>query len=708
MSQDPISRTNYFSGEALSPDDFRAEQRFHARSREQLSNGVCSPGIVEGLHIQWVSGATGVTVTAGKALDPRGRLIVLTQDTPCAFELIDGRQNFLTIGYSERLTDLVAVSYGQGYKRCAQEPVIACGSEYDPDGYEILLAVIDAAQGVITNVAYSYGAYMRRHVSTALRSAAFVDERNRRPWPAAGIGLNGATLEIEAPRIKLNGAVTAGAPGNRIAGGMFSGTFEGTFTGDGTGLTLPPTSGWTRDQAGNLSYSEGKVTVGDGGHSNAYLTVRQGTAPAKIGTGLISLQADAATVWGYQTRFLSEVQPGDTLIYDYAPEQSAMIDHVISPTQLVLANRFPIDLGPSTYATQRKGQSAKTGNGKVSACGTTLTCIDGKFPTDLAAGDTIVLDASRENAPVSLRVRSVSRDDLLMVTVVQGAAAQSGPKLSAFSVMPSTLLEVGGVVPPDSASPPALVVAMNGAGATPANSVAINRGGAGGSYALDVNGPVLLEDDVQMSKTMQVDGDLTVDGDLAVAGSLTVNHTTHAVTAQKDMQVVGNLTVGGALNARNAKTTLQSVALTGDAKIDGTVTANHLAGYSVKYFGARTLTSYTCPANSASYTPVSGETVRADGILTVQLNTIAITCDQGFAGTLLLAFDGADAAMANYVSIWSVDAITASNRSNEESAASRTLMVPLKTGDEYKIVFRSNGKNYAGVKVNVMWTPLGG
>jgi hypothetical protein len=575
MSDMPISRVNYFNGEALLTRDFKDEQKYHMQMRELLTQGVLMPGILEGLDVEWVHPSLAVTVRAGNALDRKGRLIVLSQDASCAPGLADGKQNFLTISYGEQLTEPVSAPYGQGYKRWTQTPRIVCTQDYDPDGDAVLLAVIDAFDGLIQGVYYCYGNYLRRHVGATLQSIEFVDESNTPPWPKASVAMDADTLVFTAPNIEFDGAVIA----NNVvsANGNFTGTFNGTFTGDGTQLTLPPsTNYWTRDPSHNLYYTNGNVAIGDEDASGARLTVRQSDATARVGTGLISLQSDGVAVWGYQTRFLSELQVGDTLTYDYAPEQIATVTSVTSPTQLEIDARFAIDLGPSPYHTQRQGSDRQVGQGTISSCGKTVTCVGGFFPRDLGPGDTLIIDASRESSPKRLRVQHIDSDVLLEV-VSMSAVSSGGPKLSAFSITPAVLLEIGGANPPDPLVPCALVAIQNGTDSDPASSVAINMSDvASGQYALQVEGPSLLgnvelksltvDHDLTAGGAVNVSGDLTVDGDLNNS-NLSVDGSTNTVTVEHSLDVKGSLTVEGTADFSGTIVTVE-----GDFDVKGDVT----------------------------------------------------------------------------------------------------------------------------------------
>lgn len=486
---EPVSRVNYYSGEALLTADFQDEQRYHIRVREQLSQGLLMPGVLEGLDVEWVYPAVQVTVKVGAAIDSEGQLIVLAQERECAPVLTDAI-NYLTIGFNAYLDDSVTNMYGSGHKRLIEDPTIACSPTYDPNGLEILLAVITTSGTAITSVLYHYGDYMRRHAGAKLQSVQFIDEANAPPWPPASISLNRDTLEIDAPNIQLNGNVEADS---LSATGTFSGVFSGIFSGDGSLLTLPESSNYWQQNGSDIYYTAGNVAIGDEDASMAHLTIRQSALPPTVATGLISLESDGKTVTGYQTCFTTELKVGQVIAYDFVPPQTATIVSIVSNKEVIIDRRLAIDLGPAFFSTRHEGTVTSGGAAKVTAEGTTLTCTGGTFPPGLAAGDQIILTQSDENNSKLLRVQSIGDDThMTVVGMSPSMAAKGGPKLSAFSATHSVLLVAGGAHPAVEDLPPALAVAQNGSGAPMPNSVGINveSGSLDGRYALDVQGAI--------------------------------------------------------------------------------------------------------------------------------------------------------------------------------------------------------------------------
>src|SRR4051794_30416592 len=83
----PLTRLNYFDGKFLQAEDLEREQRYH-RVHVELSNRAGGAGIVHGLTASLEGDA--VHVTPGLAIDPLGRVLLLTEPVAVDVgELID-------------------------------------------------------------------------------------------------------------------------------------------------------------------------------------------------------------------------------------------------------------------------------------------------------------------------------------------------------------------------------------------------------------------------------------------------------------------------------------------------------------------------------------------------------------------------------------------------------------------------------------------
>ncbi|MDG0022880.1 polymer-forming cytoskeletal protein [Trinickia sp. Y13] len=421
MTQAMVSRVNYFDGEALLRSDFDAEQLYHKGARERLSAGVFRAGVVSGLDVTWDARApTQVTVKAGMALDCNGREIVLLDDeTVPLVSLSDGKQNFLTMSYRELLAVAPEMPATE-FKRIEESPYFDCTQNYDPDGPEVLLAVIVAQGGNIQSVRYQYGSYGRRHVGAALGEVEFVLESEPAEAQMAQVAalpqrmaitarqddLTGERyLDISAPEIRLDGHVEAqGDFAGQFDGDLkgtanLAGTFSGTFTGNGAGLTgVKATGYWMQNSDDSLFYSEGNVGINDT-QPSALLTVGQ-PVHSRIGRGLMTAtktENGVVTVQGYQTKFTTDMV-GKILQFGVVLRQQATIASVDGNDSLTLVESFPLGLGPTTYGIIRASageQDETQGTGFITPDGNTVMASNGaqfQGQTKLNPGDVLVID----------------------------------------------------------------------------------------------------------------------------------------------------------------------------------------------------------------------------------------------------------------------------------------------------------------------------
>ena len=99
-------RMSYFDRQFLRAEDFRLEQGYHLGRRRGLSAGMLRPGVAIGLEVVRVD-AGSVRVTAGLAVDGRGREIVLDEDCG-AFPVDPAAAVEIWIAYAEAPSDPVS------------------------------------------------------------------------------------------------------------------------------------------------------------------------------------------------------------------------------------------------------------------------------------------------------------------------------------------------------------------------------------------------------------------------------------------------------------------------------------------------------------------------------------------------------------------------------------------------------------------------
>jgi hypothetical protein len=99
-------RVNYFDRQLLRAEDFRLEQSYHIARRRGISAGMFRPGVVLGLDVVRVD-ASSVRVTAGLAVDGRGREMVLDEDSG-VFPVDSAAAVEIWIAYAEAPSDPVS------------------------------------------------------------------------------------------------------------------------------------------------------------------------------------------------------------------------------------------------------------------------------------------------------------------------------------------------------------------------------------------------------------------------------------------------------------------------------------------------------------------------------------------------------------------------------------------------------------------------
>ncbi|HEX8852993.1 MAG TPA: hypothetical protein VF754_05875 [Pyrinomonadaceae bacterium] len=152
--KDDIKRLNYYNSQFLKEDDFRDEQLYHRQMRHVHNRALHTWGIVEGLEVAAVKGASQVTVTPGIAIDRLGREVVLP-DATGATGLETGSvsldnfsassQVYLNIRYGEVFdpADKDTQSTGKLYTRTTERAeVYASASAPAADAPDVVLAII--------------------------------------------------------------------------------------------------------------------------------------------------------------------------------------------------------------------------------------------------------------------------------------------------------------------------------------------------------------------------------------------------------------------------------------------------------------------------------------------------------------------------------------------------------------------------------------
>lgn len=373
------------------------------------------------------------------------------------------------------------------------------------------------------------------------------------------------------------------------------------FEGNGSRLTnLPIPSYWTKvnpaSQQSPIYYDLGNVGVLT---TNPLASLSVGNGDGIVGTGLISASATAPStcIEGQGTAFKSQMQPGDTIVVGYLPQQWRKIKTINSPQQLELQDQFPIILQQSKYkyasadgsasptsvqlfsaspSTPDGGASdAKDGKGTISSNGTLITGAGGADFSVLNPGDWLIVDVSdpKDSQPEqnAWQVQSIGSDTELTVVEQRDKSGKVIPipaNLSVYTVLPALLgsFQSTIVLEQDAKLPaPAMLVINNGPKAKNPNTVAINveLADVKREYALQVNGNVnfsggsggdadhlIVRQWAKIGQENEKDTVLTV-GSKPSPQLLTVTQSNVVVGTSSDSTAGSLLEVGGSLAAKS-------------------------------------------------------------------------------------------------------------------------------------------------------------
>ena len=133
-----ILRLNYFNGEFLKEEDFKAEQKYHLEMRRRHNQYLHSPGIAYGLKV--TAGTNSVTVDPGMAVDSQGQEIIVESQQNVR---VDSAPAVIVVSYSEKQTLETSDSGVTGKTRWEESanPVSIAPASVDPTKHIVLAKV---------------------------------------------------------------------------------------------------------------------------------------------------------------------------------------------------------------------------------------------------------------------------------------------------------------------------------------------------------------------------------------------------------------------------------------------------------------------------------------------------------------------------------------------------------------------------------------
>ena len=475
-------------------------------------------------------------------------------------------------------------------------------------------------------------------------AAALSITRDRR----VGVGLLGAPLTTA--RLEVNGDIQAS--GLSVAGQILArGTVKAqSFEGNGSKLqNLPILSYWTKvDPTSDYSpiyYASGAVCVQT---TQPFGSLTVGTGRAFVGSGLVTASATKPdTVIGNQTRFLDQVNPGDSIVVGTLRQIRQTVSQIVSDTELLLTTQFPVLLQHTPYTIAATG---KTGSGLISSNGTRIIGTATAFTKDFKLGDVMQVDdflphkgeANSGDLPQGdpadgaigwMVAKVVSQTEL---TLIPPPGSSSFPaNLSAYMVRPSLMAYVQDSNKVSDAQPlnaPALLVVSNAIHPekkdVPPNTVAINYelGAIDPAYALMVSGPTNFTGGGHFDK-LSVE-DLSVTDKAIVGGTLDPKSPYRLQVSGGDLRVDQSVSVGAAVSA-------QTLTTTGNVSAGGSLSGSALTAAGVNVFSDGTVGLFgTVSGGPLSTTPVAF-TATTDGFVVCQIQASAdkvfgwVSCSAG-------------------------------------------------------------------------------
>ncbi|HET6520678.1 MAG TPA: hypothetical protein VFG47_12800, partial [Geminicoccaceae bacterium] len=224
-------RVSYFDRQFLRAEDFQAEQGYHLGRRRGVNAGLHRPGVATGLEVVRVD-ADSVRVTAGLAIDARGREIVLDEDSG-AIPVDPAAAVEIWLAYAEAPSD--PVSYlgadEQRFTRTDETPAVVPVPPGNVPADGIRLAVVPAGgdpdmtgrpvagprDGTVTDASLADASVTERALADDAATSRVLAEAD---GGASGQDTNSGS-GVKSDHIQ-DGAVTTG----KLAAGVADGLFE--------------------------------------------------------------------------------------------------------------------------------------------------------------------------------------------------------------------------------------------------------------------------------------------------------------------------------------------------------------------------------------------------------------------------------------------------------------------------------------------------
>ncbi|WP_186095585.1 hypothetical protein [Burkholderia gladioli] len=228
------------------------------------------------------------------------------------------------------------------------------------------------------------------------------------PGGQVGIGLNDRDPSCA---LDVGGQISAAsiATQSLVAQGVVQAQ---SFVGNGSQLEgLQTLSYWTRETIGtptsNLYYNEGNVGIRN---STPAGSLSVGGGQSVVGNGNITSLSNSV-IQGYQSTFTQQVSVGDLISIGSIVQLKGVISEIVSDTELVLQQQFPVILTNSAYRYgAADGSAPQSAAGTISSEGRTVRGAGTSFTSKCQVGGRLVIDSFQPSTSVA-QTRSVKKVD---------------------------------------------------------------------------------------------------------------------------------------------------------------------------------------------------------------------------------------------------------------------------------------------------------
>jgi trimeric autotransporter adhesin len=486
---------------------------------------------------------------------------------------------------------------------------------------------------------------------------------------------------------------------------------------------------------------------------NSAYSFRKADGVETPGPGVVS--SDGKVLNGNGTQF-SDLNAGDSIIIPRFTatstlEQAQKVAQVISDTELTIAQEFTgsvTDL-PYSYIDSKGNKVPGPKDSSITATGSKITGKGTAFTSEFVGTDAVLFThpvQESSSLPMRWQVDSVQDNNNLTLKATSTGSISFTAANSAFMVSSGLLAQFqandsNGIVPPQeqSALPPAMLVVSNSDIENP-NTVAINVAidQLDRSYALQVNGNVNFGGNVNLdnltvetllakqyvlvaaneNSTSRVkldpQGNIAASATVQASGVVSSAASVQAPTlyASANVQANGNVYANATTGIVQGQTLQSAQLISTGLQIHATGAAQVAINGTVQMLASRTMytqADLTVPTGDGYGSVQQTWTATTDGMVVALIGSTDHS--QSYAGLLT----GAVTTSAGVYTCTVYATMTSDSRTFTSKKSSQTVWLPMpgtftmpvRNGENWTIVFTTNGQFGASPDVFIYWIPFG-